>query len=183
MQKKKSSLLFGSLKVLVAVALLSATSFILARFLGFPQGESTSIRFSLENLPILLSGMAFGPVAGGICGLISDLIGCFVSGYAPFPTLTVGAVSVGVVSGLVFSLGKKWPHALRCGLAVYGAHVVGSVLIKTFGLAQMRGMSTFFPTLGIRCVNYALVATAEFVLLLLFFRNKGIVKQLDRMKG
>ena len=182
MQKNNNRILLGSLKIMVAVALLSAVSFVFGRFLAFPQGESATIRFSLENLPILLAGMAFGPIAGGLCGLLSDLIGCFISGYPPNPILSVGAVSVGVISGLVFLLWKKGPVLPRCFVSVYCAHIVGSVLIKTLGLAQMHGMATFFPTLGIRCVNYAIVATVEFLLLYLLFRNKGMVSQLEKMR-
>ena len=70
---------------------------------------------------------------------------------------------------------------LKTGVAVFGAHLIGSVVIKTFGLAQFYAMN-FFVLMGWRGVNYLIVGVLEFVLLFLLLRSKTVTDQLERMK-
>ena len=42
-------------------------------------------------------GLWLGPVAGGVCGLCADIIGCFMKGYAVNPFITVAAILWGVL--------------------------------------------------------------------------------------
>lgn len=62
------------LKTLIAAALLIALSMTLKRF-SITAGP---FRFSLENLPLLLSGIILGPVVGFVCGVAADILGCFI---------------------------------------------------------------------------------------------------------
>ena len=179
MQKNKKNVLLGSLKVMCAVALLATISIICGKFLSFPQ-EGT-FRFSVENLPILLAGVVFGPVAGAITGLLADLLGCFLRGWAPLPLVTAGAVAIGLTSGLLYRFIAPKSLALRTGIAVFGAHALGSVLIKTLGLAHAYG-SPFLPTLGWRGLNYLVIGALEFLLLYLLLRNKAVSGQLNRFR-
>ena len=70
-------------KALAYCALLAAISVVLARLL-IPMPNATT-RFSIESVPILLSGMLFGPMAGGLVGFCADLVGCLFSGYGYNP--------------------------------------------------------------------------------------------------
>ena len=65
-------------------------------FLNFGAGL---FRITFENVPIIMSGVISGPVAGGIVGLASDLVSYFLSGqyYPPNLVVTLGATMVGVV--------------------------------------------------------------------------------------
>lgn len=159
------------LRVTVACSLLVALSIVCGKFLQFPIGGP--LRFSLENLPILLSGMAFGPLAGVLVGTVADLIGCLVVGYAINPLVTLGAAAIGLVGGVIYRLAAKLPHGWRVTLAVAAAHLVGSVVIKTFGLAQFYTIP--FGTLMLwRLFNYAVVGTAEGLLLVALLSNKTL---------
>ena len=60
-------------KTLAYCALLAALSVVLARFI-IPM-PNVSARFSIEAVPIFLSGMLFGPMAGGLVGFCADLVG------------------------------------------------------------------------------------------------------------
>jgi len=180
MQKnKKQRVLLGSLKILLAAALLAAVSIICGKYLKIPVGDV--MRFSFENLPILLAGMAFGPVAGAVTGVVADLVGCLMVGYEINPIVTLGAACIGLTGGLLYWLCKKLPLPLRTGISVFGAHLIGSVVIKTFGLSQFYAMP-FFVLMGWRGLNYLIVGVLEWILLWILFRNKALQGQLERMK-
>ena len=179
MQKKKKNVIFGSLKIMLAVAFLAAVSVICGKYLAIPGGDV--LRFSFENLPILLVGMAFGPIAGLVTGVTADLVGCVLVGYSINPLVTVGAGAIGLCAGLLFRLCKSLPTVLQVGISVFSAHLVGSVIIKTFGLAAYYAYPV--PVLmAWRGLNYLIVGAVEFLLLLILFRNKAVINQLDRMK-
>lgn len=178
-KKKRSKVLLGSLKVMLASALLAAISIVCGKFLSFPQDGI--FRFSVENLPILFAGMAFGPVSGMVTAVLADLLGCLMRGWAPLPWVTVGAGVLGLTGGLVYRVfpgNRLW---LRVGSSVFFAHLLGSVLVKTINLYHTYRIP--YPVaLGWRGLNYLLVGAVEFVLLLLLFRNKAVTGQIQRLK-
>lgn len=157
--------------VTVACALLVALSIVCGKFLQLPVGEV--LRFSFENLPILLAGMAFGPVAGALVGAAADLLGCLAVGYAINPIITLGAVTIGAVGGLVYRLAAKSAFSVRVILAVVTAHVIGSVMVKTIGLSAFYSMPLFVLMLW-RLLNYVLVGAAEAALLCALLKNKAL---------
>lgn len=68
---------------LTVCALLTALSVVLARVLTLIPAETT--RISLEAVPIVLSGLLFGPIPGAVVGFAADLIGCLFSPSATIP--------------------------------------------------------------------------------------------------
>ena len=178
-KRDRKKVLFGSLKVMVTSALLVAMSIVCGKYLKIPVGDV--MRFSFENLPILLAGMAFGPIVGAITGVLADLIGCVLVGYAINPLVTVGAAVIGFLGGAVYWLCKRLPHVLRTLLTVLFAHVVGSVLIKTFGLAKFYSMP-FFELMLWRALNYLIVAALEFIILYFVMKNKAVRSQLESLR-
>lgn len=159
------------LRVTVACALLVALSIVCGKFLQFPVGEA--LRFSLENLPILLAGMVFGPLTGALVGVVADLIGCLAVGYAINPLITLGAATIGLVGGMVYRLTERARLGVRVTLAVAAAHLVGSVIIKTFGLAQFYTLP-FMELMLWRLLNYVIVGAAEGLLLVALLKNKTL---------
>ena len=71
----KKNLLFKSIKELTLAAMLVAMSVVIGIFcksvLNFGAGL---FRVTFENIPIIISGLLFGPIVGGVSGLASDLI-------------------------------------------------------------------------------------------------------------
>lgn len=159
------------LRVTVACSLLVALSIVCGKFLQFPVGEA--LRFSLENLPILLAGMAFGPLTGALVGTVADLIGCLVVGYAINPLVTLGAAVIGLVGGAVYRFAARLPLGLRVTLTVAVAHLIGSVVVKTFGLAQFYTIP-FGALMLWRLLNYTIVGAAEGLLLTALLKNKTL---------
>ena len=170
------------LQVTVALAMLAAVSIIMGKYLAFGVGEV--LRFSFENLPILFAAIAFGPVSGMLVGAVADLVGCLLVGYAINPLVTVGAAAIGLVAGLIFKLsplvGLK-SRTVRVILSAALGHLIGSVLIKTLGLAIFYSMP--IPVLMLwRLLNYAIIALLETVILVALMKNRALTRQLTAMK-
>ena len=123
--------------VLVCAAMLAAISVVVGifckSFLNFGNGL---FRITLENFPIILSGIAFGPVVGACVGAVADIVSFMLSTQtlAISPIVTLGAAAVGAVSGLMSHYVIKKDGSLRVVLSVAAAHLVGSVVIKSVGL-------------------------------------------------
>lgn len=173
---------FGSLRGLCFAAILAAMSIILGKFLQIPNPFQDFIRISFENLPIILGGIALGPIAGFSIGVVADLIGCVAYGYTINPIVTLGAACIGAISGFMANYVVKRPLSLRIVLACAPAHFIGSVLVKSFGLASWYlakyeiGMMEFILW---RLINYTLIATAECVILYILLKNKAFSKQME----
>lgn len=177
--------LFGNVRVLAAAALLAAMSLILGKFLQIPNPFSNIFRISLENLPIILAGVCFGPAVGGAVGVVADIVGCLLYGYTINPIVTLGAAAVGIVSGVVARYIVRKPHFVSVLLATVSAHLLGSVLIKSFGLAtwylsqyDMGLAELMLWRLGLYCV----IGTAECALIYFLTTRRAVMRQIDKMR-
>lgn len=173
--------LFGNLKVLVCAALLTAISIVLGKYLAI--NPTVFLRISFENLPILMAGMFFGPVIGGVVGAGADLIGCFLVGYAINPIITLGSALVGVISGTIsfFAFPKRsgWRGTWRVFIPVMISHIICSMGIKSVGMAVY--FNTPVETLFWRVPLYIVVGALEGYLIMLLFRNKNFSGLLNRI--
>lgn len=171
-----------NLRLIIALSMLTAISIICGKYLAIRGGDV--MRFSLENMPIILAGMVFGPVAGGLVGAVADLIGCIMVGYTINPIVTLGATAIGLISGGMPMLLKKtkindlWITVIT----VATAHIIGSVLIKTLGLSAYYDMPFIILMLW-RMLNYAIVGALDGVLVQVIKNNKGVKIQIDRLRG
>ncbi len=169
--KRKRTAVFGTVRVLAMSAVLAAMSIILGKYLAIRGGEL--LRFSFENLPIFLAGILFGPAAGAAVGVVADLIGCFLVGYAVNPLVTLGAAAIGALGGLLWRLSKKLPYGWRLALTVALSHLAGSVLIKTVGLSAFYSIPLWALMLW-RALNYLIVGGLEYLLLYFVLKNKAV---------
>ncbi len=175
---------FGSLSGLCFAGILTAMSIVLGKFLQIPNPFQEFIRISFENLPIILGGISLGPIAGLMIGLVADLLGCVLYGYAINWRITLGAGAVGLISGL-WSLVFRKPCLVSIIVSTVSAHLVGSVIIKSWGLAKWYLASYdlgYTEFLLWRLLNYSLIATAECVIIYLLFKNKAFKKQIGGMR-
>ena len=171
--------IFGSLRVLACAAVLVAMSIVCGKYLAIRGGEI--LRFSFENLPILLAGICFGPIVGAVAGVAADLVGCMLVGYAINPIVTLGAASIGLVSGILFWATARLPMLARTLTVTAVAHLLGSVVIKTLGLAAFYSMPIGMLMLW-RLVNYLIVGAIEFLLIYALLKNRSVWKTLEKMK-
>ena len=169
-----------TLRVAVAAALLAALSIVLGKYLAI---SLPTLRFSFENLPILMAGILFGPIVGGLVGGLADLVGCLMVGYEINPIIALGGTLVGVIAGLVPRLiHRRDTVSLRpwiLYLAVFLAHVVGSMTVKTIGMAIWYGTPT--ETLLWRIPLYIVIGALEGGILHVLLRNRLIVGEIRRL--
>ena len=178
--KTSKKRLSGNLQLLAVSAFLAALSIICGKYLALSLGNV--LRFSFENLPILLAGMMFGPLVGMTVGVVADLIGCLMVAYPINPIVTVGAACIGLIAGLVFRVTKKLPLLWQTCLTVILTHLVASVLVKTFGLAKYYEMP-FHILLLWRLLNYAVVGVAEWLLLYTVLKNQALRRRFETLGG
>ena len=171
-----------NLKVTMVLAMLAAISIILGKYLAIRGGDV--MRFSLENMPVILAGMAFGPVAGALVGVVADLVGCLMVGYTINPAVTIGAAAIGLISGIIPIVLKKVKinGILVTLITVAAAHLIGSVIIKTLGLAVYYDMP-FYVLLLWRLINYAIVGALDGLTVHILLNNRGVRMQINAMKG
>lgn len=170
---------FRGLRALCFSALLCAAAVVIA-YLCKALTIGNSIRITFENLPIILCGYAFGPIAGLLCGACADFLNTAVSQYGLGglnPILTAGAAVVGLCAGLMPRiLPRRTNDSLRLCLSVLCAHVMGNMIVKSLGLYIYY--RTPLAVLAIRVPLYLTIAAVEFLLLGLLLRSRGIRKAL-----
>ena len=171
-----------NLRLVITLAMLSAISIITGKYLAIRGGDI--MRFSLENMPIIFAGMAFGPFAGALVGSVADLVGCLMVGYTINPLVTLGATVIGIISGAlpVFLKKAKTNSWLITLITVASAHLVGSLLIKTLGLSVYYDMP-FYLLLLWRLLNYAIVGIIDGFAVHILLNHKGIRMQINAMRG
>ena len=175
-KKQKNGL--RNVKVLTTAAMLGALSVVIGifckNFLNFGNGL---FRVTFENFPIILSGILFGPAVGAAVGIVSDMVSYFLStqSFAISPIVTLGAALVGAVSGLVSNYIIKKRGTLRVVISTLAAHIVGSLIVKTFGIYAYYSMS-YGVLLLYRIPTYAAIVAVESFFLCLIFKHKAFTK-------
>lgn len=165
----------SNLKILTVAALFSALSIVLGKFLAINIGNT--VRISLENLPIIFSGILFGPAVGAVTGFSADFIGSILRGYAINPIITLAATLIGFLSGWLYSVFKKFKQTSRIFICVLLCHTICSVFIKTAGLCIWYG-SPFFITFFWRTISYLIITFAEFLILKILINSKPLINLL-----
>lgn len=133
-----------SVQDLVKGAFLAAISIVLTRFLSFVYLEI--IRIGFGAIPIIISGLLFGPVIGGITGVAADLIGVLINAMGtPHLGFTLTAALEGIIPGLLAIYFRRhykngtpftfWRVFLAVLLVVMGS----SLILNTIWLSQLYG--------------------------------------------
>ncbi len=153
-------------KRLVICALLTAIGVLLAGPLSipvFPLGIY-SLKIGLGTLPVILSGILFGPVYGGIVGGLTDILQVMLFPKGAYvPWFTVVGILTGLLPSLFFRSGQR-PTLPRLFLAVGTSQVFCSVICNTALLVFLYGvpLETILP---LRAINQA-VSIPVYVFLL-----------------
>ena len=148
----KKFLSFGkmSTRTLVVAALFIAMAVVLGQF-SFMVGPSMRIGFS--RVPIMVSGMLLGPIAGGLTGIVHDLINFVLRPAGAFhPGFTFSAMMTGMIPGIVVKLSfvpaisklRKSTKTFSLGnviISVAAVYVFVTLLLNTYWLSQLIGDS------------------------------------------
>ncbi|ACL68822.1 folate family ECF transporter S component [Halothermothrix orenii] len=166
-----------STRKIVYLAFLTAISIVLTRFLSIrlPMAGVESIRIGFGGLPIILAGVAFGPLAGGLVGFISDLVGYFINPMGAYmPHFTLTSALTGIIPGLVvFYLFRQkrtfWTLLVAIGI---GQGITSVVLVPYFlqSLFLVPIKATIIPRMIGQLIHIPLYTYLSMVLI----NNKAI---------
>lgn len=137
-------------------------------------------RVTFENLPIIFVGFCFGPVYGAAAGAGADVVSCLCSANPSVnPIITLGALTVGLLAGLMPKIFRKVKPGLSLAFSVAAAHLFGQVIIKSIGKMVYYDMPYVFAfmALGISCG----VGAVEYCVIRLILRNPAVKKQLREL--
>lgn len=162
-------------KNLVLISLLIAMSIVFGKVLAFTIGP---LRISFENLPILMAGIFLGAGAGAVTGVCADIVGCMIVGYEVNPIISLGAMSIGLVSGFVYRM--RFPEKLKLPVSVMMAHIVGSMLIKSIGL--MIGLGYPVQSILLRIPLYIGIGIVELSVIIVLLKNHAFALQIERIR-
>ena len=155
-------------------ALLAALSVVLARLI-IPM-PNASTRFSIEAVPIFISGMLFGPLAGGLVGFCADFVGTLFSGYGFNPLFCVPPILYGICGGLFRHYLAGNVTTPRLFVAWLPPVVLGSVLYQSAALALVYPTGTYLQSLilklSARSIQFAVTIVLDVIVTFLLFRAK-----------
>ena len=172
--------LFGNIRVLIIAAFLTALSGAVGKV--FSIDIMPFARIGIENLPIVMAGIWFGPFVGAAVGFGADYFGCFLKGFAPNPVTTLGFVAIGFVSGLVSMYMFKTNKTLAVVLADLAGHIAGSMIIKTIGLYYLfGGQYPIAIMFAWRIPLYIGIVAVESFLIAIIMKNEAFSRSLDRI--
>lgn len=185
MRKKSNNGLFMNVRSLTFCAMLVALSVILGwigkTYFTFGGGIS-AVRITFENMPIIISGYLFGPIVGGIVGVICDLVSCILAPQISInPYITLGSCLVGLVSGFLFRyVFKKKRSFFPIIITVLSAHIIGSVIMKTYGFYKIYNYP-FLATALLRLAIYMGIGGAESFFIFTVFNYKALASLIDNI--
>ena len=167
-----------TIKAIASCAMLAAVSIVMARLFSYaPFG---SVRWSLDKFPLFLAGMLFGPLAGGMTGLVADAAGSMMQ-YGFNPILCPPAILYGLCGGLLRCWIAQKPLVPKLIVSYLVPVVLGSVLYQSAALAYCFNpntfMASFIANLGTRAVQFAIVGALEIAIISLLISTK----MFDRM--
>lgn len=175
---------FWTVKTMVFLALLVALHIVLTRVFVIELGGV--YRITLGNVCTVLAGLWFGPIAGGVCGLTSDLLGCLMRGYAINPLITLAAMGWGILPALARPLlagrDRKTKTAIISSFIVLTA-IVSTLVLTTAGLVLFNGANFYaiFPGRVVQCLIMTPIYCV--VTCLLYFSPLTMLVSADAIPG
>jgi len=144
MQKEKKFRMMST-SVLVKASVLAAISIVLTRALSImiPLGGLPALRVGFGSIPLIITGMMFGPVVGGVVGVVADLVGVMINpmGGSFFPGFTLSSALYGIISGLMFQTFKI--HKSEKNFNLINALVMLGFCVGLIGLMFSQKFITF----------------------------------------
>ena len=175
---KEVFFLKNQIRTLALAAMFTAMSVIVGVFCkNFMNFGGGLFRITFENLPIIMSGIMFGPLVAATVGVAADFLSYLMSAqiYPPNLIVTLGAAMVGISSGIVSKYIIKKQGYAQIILSGAIAHIVGSMIIKTAGLFTFYGAAVLW-----RIPLYLMIAPIEIIVICLLYRNTAFRSLMER---
>ncbi len=134
-----------SSRVITNIGLLIALSIILTRIasIRIAIGGIEGIRIGFGGLPIILGGIMFGPLAGGIIGGVSDMLGYIINPIGAYmPHFTLTSALTGTIPAIFLAIRQKDNlNILNLVMAIALGQIVTSIILVPYFLNILFGIS------------------------------------------
>lgn len=135
-------------------AVLCVLAVIANRFLSF---NVWNLSLGISFLPILICALVLGPLYGGICGGLADLIGAILFPFGPFfPGFTITAFISGFGFGLIQTNGSKNRFLVSSISVFFIEEMLCTVLLNSLWISLLYG-GPFLPLLPVRLLKSAIM--------------------------
>lgn len=159
-----------STKTLAYCALMVALNVVVGRLLTFMPDANTRFSLGIGSMLTFLSGVFFGPVAGGLVGFASDFINALFTGHGYNPIFCLPPILYGVVGGLFRGMLAKKMSLPRVALAYAIPVLFGSVLYQSWAIGMISGKG-FLVFLSSRSVQFAITWALNVVIIMLLAKS------------
>lgn len=121
-------------------------------------GGVEGIRIGLGGMPLIMAGVLFGPVAGGIVGALGDIVGYFINPLGPYmPHFTLTAALTGAIPALIlYPKRKSFVSIWHLLLAIAIGQSITSIVLVPYFLESLFKIP-LVVTLPGRLVSQAIV--------------------------
>lgn len=164
-----------NVETLVKVAILSALSIILTRFLSIYITPQARIGFG--SIPLILSGMFFGPVAAIFAGITSDFIGVLINaGGTPHLGFTftsvLNALLPAIICFVIYRPDYREKTNTKIILSVISVYFIAHLLLNTLWLSQLFG-TPYLVLFSARLLKIIIEAILSIILLKILISRFG----------
>ncbi|MFP4660650.1 MAG: folate family ECF transporter S component [Halanaerobiales bacterium] len=144
-------------KRMVYLSFLIALSIILTRLLSLriAIGGVEGIRIGLGGLPVIMAGVLFGPLAGGLVGAVSDVLGFVINPMGAYmPHFTLTSFLTGFIPGfIVYYIFKKKINYLTLFIAISIGQTITSIILVPVFLEMLFGVPIIEATMIPRIIG------------------------------
>ena len=147
-----------NVRTMTILAMFTAISIILTRFIVFQ--PMPSVRLELGNVPIMLAGFMFGPLAGMLVGAAADFAGAIIRGQGFDISLMLVPMFMGGMAGLLRNYIVKNPSYIKILGFTLTVNIIGKMLWTTYWLSIIIGRP-FMEILPIRIGVYTIIPILE----------------------
>lgn len=149
MRKKNYTAYKALLTRLCVCALITSVAVILDGFLKIPVDlfGVYALKLSFGMVPVIFLSIRYGPLYGGVCGAIMDILQLVLFPTGVYnPLFTIGCFLNGLIPGLFFLKGKHIKK-LRLFISVFTGQTVGAAILNTLFLiiSYQMPLKLFIP--------------------------------------
>ena len=163
-------------RTITTVGLLLAIQMVLSSY-GVIE-ITDSMKISLAHLAVAPTAILFGPVAAGVQGALSDILGFLLKPTGPyFPGFTLSAALLGVIYGLLLYKTRRAPWQIIAARVIVCLFV--NILLNTVFLTMLYGPSRL-ATLPLRALKNIIQLPIDCLLLSAVCR---IVRRIPAVSG
>ncbi len=167
-----------SVRDICLLGLFFAITALLSIFCTFRIG--TVVKIPLKFVSVFVAATLYGPLWGGICGAVGDILNCLLASVGPFvPQITILEFLSGAIYGIFFwGIPKTTKtYFVKCSLCAFCQFLLSAFLctfIYTYWLGWFPGFwEAFFIRVPACLVNFLLQICVLLSLKGLIFRLKG----------